>query len=141
MIKTFIRYEVPPAYLYDGCKRVSTNDGNRIIDCTFVNSTVFKFYPPLSYANTAYENATATASEVLFTNTGMSNVFYYNGTSARFNSSNMFQSWIVPPVNNTLATVPTDTVVKISSKDNIKLVYVNNTLVAAYFPPLNINST
>jgi hypothetical protein len=121
--------------------RFSTRDGNRVIDCTFVNSTVITFYPPLTYANTSYENATAPAREVLSTNTGMSDMFYVNGTVARFNSSMMFQSWIVPPINNTLAPVPTDTVVNINAKSNVKFVYVNNTLVAAYYPPTNINST
>jgi len=106
-----------------------------------VNSTVFTFYPPLTYANTSYENATAAFREVLSTDTGMSNMFYVNGTVARFNSSMMFQSWIVPPINNTLAPVPTDTFVNFNPKSNVKYVYVYNTLVAAYYPPTDINSS
>lgn len=70
----------------------------------------------------------------------MTDRFYANGTIARFNSSNVFQMWIVAPLNNTLAPVPTNTVVNMST-DGTKSVYVNNTLTAIYYPPTNINST
>lgn len=116
----FIGFEVPPAFLYDGCARLSTTDGSRVIDCSLINNTVFKFYPPLNYANTAFENATAPARDVLNTTSGMTDRFFFNGTVARFNSSNAFQSWIVAPVNNTLAPVVPNTVVNISFTGNIK---------------------
>ena len=83
--QTFVRFEVPPAHLYDGCLRLSTTDGSQVIDCGSVNSTVIKFFPPLNYANTAFENATAPAREILNRTSGMTDRFYVNGTVARFN--------------------------------------------------------
>jgi len=81
----FVGYEVPPAYLYDGCLRLQTTDGTRVIDCGSVNSTVMKFFPPLNYANTAFENATAPVREIFNQSSGMTDRFFVNGTVARFN--------------------------------------------------------
>lgn len=70
----------------------------------------------------------------------MTDRFYVNGTAARFNQNNVFQIWLVAPVNNTLAPVPSNTVVSVTSS-GIKQIFVNNTLIASYYPPTNINST
>jgi len=98
-----------------------------------------KFFPPLNYANTAFENATAPVREIFNQSSGMTDRFYVNGTAARFNQNNVFQIWLVAPVNNTLAPVPANTVSVTSS--GIKQIFVNNTLIASYYPPTNINST
>jgi hypothetical protein len=70
----------------------------------------------------------------------MTDVFYRNGTAARFNESNMFQFWIVAPVNNTLLPVPTDTTVKYTA-EGIKQVFYNGILASSFYPPTNINTT
>jgi len=121
--KTFINFEIRPIFFYDGCLRPTpTADGSRVINCTTVNMTVFTFFPPPTYANTAYENATGVMREVLNTGTRVTQRFYLNGTAASFDSNNIFQQWLVAPVNGTLAPVPTGNVVNVAT-DGTKTVF------------------
>jgi hypothetical protein len=99
-----------------------------------------KFFPPLNYANTAFENATAPFREIFNQSSGMTNRFYVNGTAARFNQNDVFEIWLVAPFNNTLAPVPANTVVNVTSS-GIKQIFVNNTLIASYYPHNDINSS
>lgn len=78
--------------------------------------------------------------DVLNTTSNTIDRFYVNGTAARFNSANAFQLWIVPPVNNTFAPVPANTVITYAT-NGTKIVTVNNVMTAAYYPPPTIISS
>lgn len=97
-------------------------------------------YPPNNYANTVFENATAPMRDVLYTATGTLHRFYYNGTAAKFDSNNVFQLWLVPPVNNTFAPIPTNTVVTYDTIGT-KIVTVNNVVIAEFYPPPTASSS
>jgi hypothetical protein len=74
-----VYYEKEPEWFFGGCRPGYFSDDRTMINCLDVNGTMQLFYPPLTFRNTAYENATAPLMDEILKDSSFIR-YYRNGT-------------------------------------------------------------